>query len=128
MAMFKAFVDDSGSHEDSPHLVMAGYLASVSEWDTFSSEWASKMKEWGLPYFHMTDAEALRGHYKGWSTQERNDRIHFLASMIVGCTGACRQAITRRSIHVPRQRLSDPLFDRFAHSWGDRCQRTALRV
>ena len=68
--MLAAYFDESGTHEGSKALVIAGWVSSVSQWKKFQAEWRQLLDEYDLDHFHMTDCENLRGQYQGW-TQER---------------------------------------------------------
>jgi len=76
MAFFHAYVDDSGSHEDSPIFVLAGYLSTVRKWRTFTRRWQDALRRMGLQSFHMSQAEARRGKpYEDWTADQRQENI-----------------------------------------------------
>jgi hypothetical protein len=53
--MLRAFLDGSGSHGSSNHYVVAGHMATVDEWDQFSSEWSKILESHGLTEFHTKE-------------------------------------------------------------------------
>jgi hypothetical protein len=75
LMMLQAFIDDS-SNERPPIFVLAGYLASVSQWEALSKDWAFALESWHLPYFKMSEAAAA------WSEELQRERIGYLYRLI----------------------------------------------
>src|SRR5207249_3878971 len=77
--------DESGSHDDARCISIAGYVASVAQWELFTKEWVKALRAEGVPpwpppkpgepipdpFFHMTDFENREKQFKGWSTVRR---------------------------------------------------------
>lgn len=56
MTEFSVFLDDSGHPNDQPYVVVAGYIASESQWLAFQPDWDRAIKKFHLTEpFHMTD-------------------------------------------------------------------------
>jgi hypothetical protein len=55
IAMFRAFFDESGTHKESPVMVIAGYVSKLSLWTQFEREWKEVLSEYNIKVFHMTD-------------------------------------------------------------------------
>jgi hypothetical protein len=73
-AKLVAAFDGSGK-EDSPCLVVAGFIASHDHWSSFDSEWRARLKEDGLTYFHMVDfANSRKQFAEGWEHNEPRRR------------------------------------------------------
>jgi hypothetical protein len=75
MAFFNLYVDVSGKTYDSPFVVMAGYVASGTQWADFTKEWSCALRREGLSCWHMTDFNAGREEYKEW-TETRGERVY----------------------------------------------------
>jgi uncharacterized protein DUF3800 len=71
MAIFTAYFDESGTPDESPFVVVAGYLASVNEWRQFNDRWGRVLTEYGVPYFHVKEYAHSRGAFESWKGQER---------------------------------------------------------
>jgi len=56
--MLCGYFDDSGSHEQSDHFVIAGYLADVEQWDRFNAMWLDVLAKYGLKHMRMADFES----------------------------------------------------------------------
>jgi hypothetical protein len=69
VALAEVYVDESGSHADSPILAIGGYVFLKSRSQLFQRSWAQELRQRGIPYFHMKDCTKLTGHYKSWSRQ-----------------------------------------------------------
>lgn len=70
--MLYAYFDESGSHDASPILCVAGYLYEEEECLLLDEEWAKILKEYDLPYFHMVSC--AHGNYP-FDKLSKDDRI-----------------------------------------------------
>jgi hypothetical protein len=61
---------DASGKEDQPCLVVAGFLASHSDWQAFHNAWTERLEKEGLGYFHMVDFAANRKQFEGWRLLE----------------------------------------------------------
>jgi hypothetical protein len=70
---------------DSPFFVMAGYIAPVASWEQFTREWQEALDAPNprpLAYFKMKEAYRCEDQFKGWSEDERNERLKLLCKII----------------------------------------------
>lgn len=104
--MLAAYFDASGTHNDSPIIVVAGYVAEVTRWRTFQSKWADILKKENLSFFHMTDFESGHGPYKGWPTGRRTHLIKKLCRCIKGKTlFSVSRAIIKKDYRVSKEKV-----------------------
>jgi hypothetical protein len=54
IAMFRAFFDDSGTHDGAPVVIVGGVVGKDEQWDLFNDLWRSVIAKRSLPYFHTT--------------------------------------------------------------------------
>lgn len=80
--MIKLFVDESGTHEGSPIVSVAGYMARGLKWQKFTTEWRRVLKPRGIEIFHATDCAALRGEFQGWTPENRDKLVRSLLPII----------------------------------------------
>jgi hypothetical protein len=83
--VLRAFIDDSGSDQHSAWYVLAGYLGTLEDWDSFDTQWDTVLREApSIPYFKSAEAERLRadGHWRGVTREERNAKIDSLIEVI----------------------------------------------
>jgi len=52
--MVEAYFDESGSHENSPVLCVAGYIIEKDACIQLDAEWKRVLDSYGLPYFRMS--------------------------------------------------------------------------
>lgn len=52
--VIRAYLDDSGTHRDSPVVVVAGFLGSEDEWKALEPSWQARLAQDGVKRFHMT--------------------------------------------------------------------------
>lgn len=62
--MMEAYFDESGTHDGSPVVCVAGYLLSTEQARHLNREWASTLAEFGVTHFHATDCGNRRGEFK----------------------------------------------------------------
>jgi hypothetical protein len=88
MAM-TGFFDESGTHgAESPVVTVAGFLATVEQWDAYESDLKALLDEYGVKTFHAKDFRGRKGDFKGWPTPKRakfNSRFLQLADQHLAC-------------------------------------------
>ena len=52
---FIAKIDESGTHRDSPFMIMAGYAARLGEWNRFDVKWRKHLAKSHLEHFHSVE-------------------------------------------------------------------------
>jgi hypothetical protein len=78
-----AHVDASGTMGDSPVFVMAGYIATVPAWESFTAEWQAALDgPRPIKYFKMAEAWMRREQFDGWSIAERDAKLRLLAPVV----------------------------------------------
>lgn len=71
MAM-TGFFDESGTHgAESPVVIVAGFLATVEQWDAYERDLKTLMAEYSVKQFHAKDLRQHKGDFKGWPTARR---------------------------------------------------------
>ena len=77
----EAYVDESGTHDDSPMLAVGGYVFKREQAGRFSRDWQKVLDRYGLPAAHMTDAVHCAADYKR-ARMTMNDCIECNRSLI----------------------------------------------
>jgi hypothetical protein len=66
MTEYALYLDDSGHPSDQPAVVVAGFVATIEQWQQFGPEWSAALHKHGLGNtFHMTDFEAAKRRDRG---------------------------------------------------------------
>lgn len=88
MATFTLYVDDSGTHSQSPVAVAACFLSDGWRWDRFNGEWedARQHPNEGFNVFHMADFVARQKEFKGWPDDKADRVMNRLMDIIERCT------------------------------------------
>lgn len=86
--VLKAFFDDSGTHDGSDVIVMAGLIAHEDAWATFEPKWAAALKDFGIDKMRMSACEGARKPFCALDRFQR-DRIIAVFSDIVISSDAC---------------------------------------
>jgi hypothetical protein len=71
-----AYVDESGTHDDSPITVMAGYVGYSGQWRKFEKKWARQLQKFDVTHFHAKDFVKRTGEYKGWTVDRQIEFVH----------------------------------------------------
>ena len=83
--MLQMFIDDSGSGGDSRFYILAGFKARVAVWEAFSDDWKAVLdSDPKIAYFKMSEAESLKGPFKGFSKEQRNKKVNKFIDVIDG--------------------------------------------
>jgi len=62
--MLEVYFDESGTHESSPVICVAGYLFATEQAKHLNREWGETLEEFGVSAFHATDCGNGRGQFK----------------------------------------------------------------
>jgi len=69
--IWTAYLDESGTHDDSPIMLMGGFLANTEQWKRFNKKWFALLKTSGLSYCHGTELAHGTKQFKGWPPSKR---------------------------------------------------------
>lgn len=69
------YIDESGTHGGSPHLILAGWVGRFGRWCAFEPKWHRHLKHHGLTYFHSRLMNSNSGEFRGWSDRDKYDFI-----------------------------------------------------
>src|SRR5260370_6225092 len=64
-AMFTCYLDEAGG-PDQGFMVVAGYVASVEQWEQFEADWKLFLISYKVPYFHMSRLAQFKSPYAKW--------------------------------------------------------------
>src|SRR5579872_1387810 len=88
MAMLGYF-DESGTHGvDSPVVIVAGFLATVEQWNAYERDLGTLLSEYRVEKFHAKDFRQTKGDFKGWAGAKKakfNSRFLQLADQHLAC-------------------------------------------
>lgn len=81
--LLQAFIDDSASEKGDKRLFMAGYLNRSDTWRLFEEAWNEELRTPpAIAYLRMVEANNLRGEFKGWTKEARDEKLRGLARVI----------------------------------------------
>ena len=78
--MIKIYMDESGVHDGSPVVTVGAYFGRPKQWEAFTRRWNAKKRP--IEVYHATDAQNLRGEFKGWATTDRDRLVAGLLPII----------------------------------------------
>jgi hypothetical protein len=80
--MINAFFDESGTHDGSPAMSVAGYLYEAEQSERLDAEWAETIAQFGVSIFRMSKCAHAQEEFAGLSTAERSDLVQRLVGII----------------------------------------------
>ncbi len=82
MATYRAYYDDSGTHDASGWPIVAGVVATPHGSATLTTEWAGTLRGFGLTFFHAKDCWARQGQCAGWPRERSRACFETLAGAL----------------------------------------------
>jgi len=87
---YNAYMDESGTHDESEVVALAGYLTTYDGWNDFEDEWNQVMCHYRVNDFHMTDFVGHREEFDDNNYWTPEIRTHLIERV----TGICQQKTT----------------------------------
>src|SRR6266478_4745839 len=69
--MLTAYFDESGHASDHQTIVIAGFVASIAQWEAFDIAWKKALGI--VPYFHMKEFVHELAPYTNWNKERRRE-------------------------------------------------------
>jgi Protein of unknown function (DUF3800) len=73
LAQAQAYFDESGTHDGSPFICIAGYVFESNNSVLLNIEWRKMLNRYGLPHFRMSECAHREGVYSHLTRQECDD-------------------------------------------------------
>lgn len=80
--MLESFVDDSGSHDDSPSYVLSAFYTTPKHWKKILREWLGMVYRYRVTAFHATDCANGAKEFEGWSKLRRKSMFRNLINIL----------------------------------------------
>src|SRR6202166_2024624 len=64
VAVFDVYMDESGTHDEAPVIVVAAYIGRSETWCDWTSKWIPAIHP--IKVYHAVDAQNLKEEFKGW--------------------------------------------------------------
>ncbi len=104
MIVLDGYFDESGTHDGSETIVVAGFLALANAWRSFGEEWNAALKDYQIPFFHMSKFAQKVPPYD-WPEEMRRGRLAHLIDI------TNRHVVESFGIAIPKK-LFDSVFTR----------------
>ncbi|MBB5987366.1 DUF3800 domain-containing protein [Sphingobium lignivorans] len=108
MALYHAYIDESGVHEGSPVVAVGGYLIRKSEVRKMERGWERVLRKYGLPHFHMVDCAHGNPPFDQLSRDRRVEAESAFIELIKAHTTLGLVAIADPRRFAGRTDISDP--------------------
>lgn len=83
IVVIQSFLDDSGVKGTHPIFTFAGFIGRAEKWAKFSDEWIRWLhSEPRIGYLKMNEAVKLNGEFRGFTKEERNDKLRGCISIL----------------------------------------------
>jgi len=97
VASYIAYFDESGTHDGSEAVAVAGYVSTADRWVDFAAEWQAALNDDSLDLFHMSDLSVGAPPFDKWTTVRRRQRFQRYLRIIE------RHALASVGIVIPRK-------------------------
>ncbi len=108
MEILKGYFDESGTHDGSRFVCVAGYVFTNENSAAMEAEWRYLLTDYDLPYFHMAECSKNIGIYRHLSAKECDDAARRAIGLIKRYA-SCGLAASVDAIDFPAMNL--PMFD-----------------
>ena len=85
----KAFIDESGTHADSPVVVMGAVLGDLRQWKLFDRKLKRLRADFGFNIFHSKDFRKAAGEFSGWSDEKRGALLGQFNTLVATMAPLC---------------------------------------
>ena len=68
VVVLKVYIDESGTHDGSPVVCVAAYMARPRQWTAFVKQWKLAIRS--AKIYHATDAANCRGDFSLWTDEQ----------------------------------------------------------
>jgi Protein of unknown function (DUF3800) len=95
IAVLKTYMDESGTHDESPVVTVGAYIARPEEWKNWTRDWNRQKRRVPparkpIKVFHAVDCANREGEFEGWTRPERDAFVIDLLPVLpryslVGC-------------------------------------------
>jgi Protein of unknown function (DUF3800) len=107
MFVFTGYLDESGTHNDSPITVMGGIVARAEQWKHFEQGFAMLQKKHGFRVWHSKKFRQRKSDFKGWTYEQCSALYWDLANLSAhGLTDAV--AVTLNNAEFEQHYKSGP--------------------
>jgi len=66
-----AYLDESGTHDSSPFVIMGSIVGNAEQWMNYDKRWGRLLGKNGLTYFHSRRLRASSGEFENWSDHSK---------------------------------------------------------
>ena len=71
VSLSHVYVDESGTHDSARVMCLSGFIFEATQASRFARDWSKCLKDFGIPFAHMTDCANGQSHYKPMSKDDR---------------------------------------------------------
>jgi hypothetical protein len=82
LAVLQVYMDESGTHDGSQTVTVAGYIGRPESWRDWTEKWAQALG--GVKVYHAVDAQNLNGEFAKWDDAQVAELVKKLLPIIVG--------------------------------------------
>ncbi len=125
MAAAHAYFDESGTHDGSPVLCVAGYVIPEERRQDFNTKWIETLESKGLTHFHMVDCAHGNGEFANLGMSERIEVQTKLIELIKGSSARGIGAMIVASVYKQLMPFHPNMGSAYNYStWRSTSQRT----
>lgn len=113
MFVFTGYLDESGTHTESPLTVMGGVLGRAEQWERFEKEFSRLQADYGFRVWHTKNFKQKAGDFKGWTDEKCHD-LYWALQKAAGDDLTEAVAVTLDNTSYDASNLGSPVRPSFA--------------
>jgi hypothetical protein len=80
--LFTAYLDESDTHGREPHMIVAGFLGSVRQWELVGRKLRALGSRYGFTVLHARKFRSGSGEFRGWSREKSMRLVNEVGTVI----------------------------------------------
>ena len=68
VAVLQVYMDESGTHDGSATITVAGYIGRPEAWRDWTEKWTQALQP--INVYHAVDAQNLTGEFSNWTSEQ----------------------------------------------------------
>lgn len=76
------YIDESGTHDEAPHMVLGGWVGKFGQWKDFDKFWKRHLKKNELTFFHSKEMRHSENEFNGWAVDDKRDFMRKAAKRV----------------------------------------------
>lgn len=100
------YIDESGTHGSSPHLIMGGMAGRLGQWADFNKLWERMLRQHKIDYYHTKSMKDRDGPFAGWSINQKIKLVQAIGKIEQKATLFCFSIMLRKDEYLEHYKFA----------------------